>query len=246
MKNMQNGFLKFLKTFILVFTTSFCLAQTSTFRLKTADSLFQAKQYTQSFDHYEAVLQNKEYTESMLLKMAFIQEGLGNIGNALYYLNLYESATHDEAASIKMQELADKYDLLGYAPSDGERALNWYARFSPYISIFLGALCVLLLSIAFHQSIRKNERPVVPVSLLSLVLIILFVHLNYGGDVSAGVVAHSNTHVMKGPSAGSSVVDVIDGGHRIEVVGRQDVWLKVLWDGSVAYVKENNILPITL
>jgi hypothetical protein len=51
---------------------------------------------------------------------------------------------------------------------------------------------------------------------------------------------------MKGPSAGSSVVDVIDGGHRIEVVGRQDVWLKVLWDGSVAYVKENNILPITL
>lgn len=243
---MQNGFLKFLKTFIILLTTSFCLAQTSTFRLKTADSLFLAKQYTQSFGHYEAVLQNHEYTEAMLLKMAFIQEGLGNIGSALYYLNLYENATHDDTALVKMQELADKYDLQGYSPSDAERALNWYTRFNLYISVFLGALCVLLLSIAFHQRVRKNKRPVVSVSVLAFLLVLLFVHLNFGGDVSAGVIAHSNTHLMQGPSAGSNVVDVIDGGHRIEVVSKQDVWLKVLWDGSVVYVKENNVLPITL
>ncbi len=243
---MQNRFLKFLKTLLFILGSTFCLAQTSTFRLQTADSLFQAKQYTQSFGHYEAILKNKEYTPAMLLKMAFIQEGLGHIGKALYYLNLYEDTTHDPAATAKMQELANTYNLQGYNLNDAERALNWYTRFSPYISAFLLSLCVLLLSVAFYQRFQKERRPVVSVSFLTFVLLLFFAHLNYGGDIEAGVVAHANTHLMLGPSPGSEVVDILNEGHRVEVLGKKDVWLKVLWDGDVVYVRDNNILPISL
>src|SRR4051812_40914450 len=107
MKNMQRGFLKIVAT-SLVLTIFFNLqgfSQTSSHRLRTADSLFQAKRYTQSFEHYQEMLKQNQFTPAMLLKMAFIQEGLLHIGQSMYYLNLYFIATHDESALDKMNEL---------------------------------------------------------------------------------------------------------------------------------------------
>src|SRR5688572_16230256 len=109
MKYMQRGFLKILgPTFLLVFSLQSSFAQVSSHRLKTADSLFATKLYTQSFEHYEEILLQKQYTPAMLLKMAFIQEGLNHIGRALYYLNLYYLATKDKTTLDKIQELANK------------------------------------------------------------------------------------------------------------------------------------------
>ena len=51
---------------------------------------------------------------------------------------------------------------------------------------------------------------------------------------------------MDGPSAGASVVDVVGDGHRVEVLGKNDVWLKIRWDDDVAYVKETAIRPVRL
>ena len=68
----------------------------SGFRLKTADSLFITKKYTQSLDHYEQILKQGQYTPAMLLKMAYVHEGLNEIGSAMYYLNLYHIATNDK------------------------------------------------------------------------------------------------------------------------------------------------------
>ena len=48
------------------------------------------------------------------------------------------------------------------------------------------------------------------------------------------------------PSAGASVVAILTAGHRVEVVGKKDVWLKIRWDGETVYIKEGNILPISL
>src|SRR5687768_16146486 len=113
MKNMQRGYLKIVACIILITTFQTAFSQTSSFRLKTADSLFQAKRYTQSFEHYETILKQNQYTPSMLLKMAFIQEGLLHTGRAMYYLNLYYLSTNDKTALEKMNELATKYNLEG-------------------------------------------------------------------------------------------------------------------------------------
>ena len=43
----------------------------------------------------------------MLLKMAYIQEGLNHVGQALYYLNLYYLASKDKSVLGKMEELAN-------------------------------------------------------------------------------------------------------------------------------------------
>src|SRR5690348_1763124 len=103
MKNLQTWFLKFVITSSFFFFCLVTVAQAQ--KIKQADSLFQAKQYTQSLALYQSVFNEKKYSPAMLLKMAYIQEGLGKIGQTLYYLRLYYLASDDEQALHKMEEL---------------------------------------------------------------------------------------------------------------------------------------------
>ena len=219
-------------------------AQMSSYRLRTADSLFQANQFTQSLQHYEAILANNEFTPAMLLKMAYIHEGLDHPGKTLYYLSLYHRATGDDGALRKMEELATKYNLGGYTVTDADRLLAWYLESREYISIGLAAVCVLLLAVAFRTRFRKHKRPIGAFAALTFFVALMFVHLNFGDKLDLGIIADANTFIMSGPSPGSNVIERIGEGHRIEVLGKKDVWLKVKWNGEVAYVKEGRVLTV--
>lgn len=246
MNYMQRGFLKILGPILLLislFQNSF--SQVSSYRLKTADSLFAAKLYTQSYEHYEQILLQKQYTPAMLLKMAFIQEGLNHIGRALYYLNLYYLATKDKTTLDKIQELANKYNLEGYDISETNRLMSFYHDNHQYVSLGVIALMILLLSAGIYGK-KRGTRPVASFVLLIIFGAAFFIHLYYGEGITPGIVANPSTYIMSGPSAGASVVEIIGDGHRIEVTGRKDVWLKVRWDGGIAYVKENALLPLKL
>ncbi len=223
----------------------FGLAQVSAFRLKQADSLFQTKRYVQSLEHYQTILEQKQYTPAMLLKMAFIQEGLGHIGPALYCLNLYYDITHDQSVSNKMEELALKYNLTGYEYSDRHKIFSWYQQYSTYLSFVLSAVSIFLVSGIFF--LTRNKRGVaLPAAFLITVLTGFLVHVNMGQTFSSGIVSHSRTYLMAGPSAGADVIAVIDEGHRFDVIGKKDVWLKIKWNGETAFVKENNLLTFHL
>ena len=78
-----------------------------------ADSLFATRQFTQAGDLYQSVFQKHHYSPAMLLRMAFIHEGLGRLGESLFYLNLYHLASSDPQALKKMEELAEKNRLQG-------------------------------------------------------------------------------------------------------------------------------------
>lgn len=230
--------------FSMLTWASVSIAQTSTFRLQTADSLFEKRQFTQSFDHYEAILNNKEYTPAMFLKMAYIQEGLGHIGRALYYLTRYHQESGDRTALIKMNELAQKYQLEGYTTTDADLFFSWYHAAYDYIGYTLAAICIFLLALGVRQKFRKHSKPVVAAILLIITTSLLSVHIYYGENFTTGIIADANTFVMKGPSPGSDVVERVGEGHRLEVIGQEDVWIKVRWRGEVAYIKQNGILKV--
>jgi uncharacterized protein YgiM (DUF1202 family) len=229
----------------LLFFAGSAAAQTSSFRLQTADSLFKTKRYTQSMEHYRAIFATNQYTPAMLLKMAYIEEGLGQAGQALFYLDLYFDATNDQAVLNKMEELAGKYNLEGYKQTDAVQALSFYQDFRWPIGLSLMALAVLLLSIAFVLR-HKKRNPVVAFILLFLVLSSLGVHSFLSNKSENGIVAHDNTVLMDGPSPGAGVVSVVGGGHRVEILGRKDVWVKIQWQGATAYIRDTNLLTLTL
>jgi hypothetical protein len=241
MKNMQRQVLK-----ILLIIPGLCgflgaSGQVSSFRLGQADSLYEKKQYTQSLEHYQAILQTGEYTPSMLLKMAYIEEGLGRVGQALYYLDRYYLASNDKLVLDKMEELSTKYNLKGYENSDATLALSVYHDYREYISIALAAVAVLLLSVLFYWRKRK-KRSVAVGSALFIIIALFAVHINVGEKIATGIIGEPNTYLLDGPSPGASVISVVNEGHRVEVVGKVDVWYKVKWQENTAYVRDHDLL----
>lgn len=247
MKIMQWGLVK---NVVIIFTAIALAAgpvysQVSAHRLQQADSLFNAKQYTQSLAHYEQIFKKNEFSPAMLLKMAYVEEGLNHIGEALYYLNLYFDATNDEMVLEKMNQLSEKYDLEGYELDETEQALTFYRRYTDHISFLLMALMILLLSIAVY--IKRRKHSPVPVLITMFVIAALFgVHVNSSTSDLKGIVTGDQTYVMAGPAGAAPVVAVVKGGHRFTILGRQDVWVKIRWKGKTAFIKENFLLPVSV
>jgi uncharacterized protein YgiM (DUF1202 family) len=74
---------------------------------------------------------------------------------------------------------------------------------------------------------------------------LLTAHLNFPFAVTA-IVGQPDTYMMSGPSSGASLEGKIGPGHRVVVLGKKDVWTKVLWNGKEVYIKESNLLPVIL
>jgi tetratricopeptide (TPR) repeat protein len=112
------------------------LGQTAEALLHQADTLFRARRYTESLRTYEQILQGSgQATPAMLLRMAFIEEGLGRYTEALYYLNLYYRRQPRQAVAVKMEDMAARYNLAGYQFSDLDFFFIWYDRYYDYLMV---------------------------------------------------------------------------------------------------------------
>src|SRR5882762_9738528 len=147
MKNLQTWFLKFVIT--VPFFFSFLSGGAQSQKIKLADSLFRSKQYTQSLELYQALFTSGDYSPAMLLKMAYIQEGLGKIGQTLYFLTLYHLATDDDQALRKTEELAAKFRLSGYDSNDAGRLWQWINKKIMIIQLGLAAMLLLTTCVLF-------------------------------------------------------------------------------------------------
>jgi hypothetical protein len=244
---MQRQYLKFVGCFLIlsiIFNIQ-VFSQTSSYRLRTADSLFSAKKYTQSLEHYEEMLKQDQYTPAMLLKMAYIEEGLLNIGQSMYYLNLYFLATNDQSTLVKMDELAKKYNLEGYEPTV-EQFFSFYHENFNSITMAIAALIVLALAGMFYTRFSVKRRPIDTFILLIFLMLGFGAHVIFGPKTELGIVTSRSAYIMSGPSAAAQVVEIVGDGHRVEVLGHKDVWLKINWEGEVAYIKQNMVLPVQL
>jgi hypothetical protein len=236
---------KVLKILLIMFFPLFCLAQINRQKIARADSLFRTKQFTQSFTIYQALLAQNQYSPAMLLKMAFIQEGLGHQGLCLYYLNLYQQVSDDHQAATKMEDLANKHRLEGYQSSDGSRVMHFFQKNNLRIVALLSVIIFFFFALLFYQK-RKGDGVVATVLLIAFFSVSLFAVANWGGKPSQVIISSGTTYLMSGPSAGASVISILDEGHRLTVQSEKDVWLKVKWKEKDAYVKKNNVLSIRL
>jgi len=220
-------------------------AQDNAKDLGLADSLFAERKYTQSFEIYNRLLKSENLTSpAMLLKMAYIKEGLGDYSNALYFLNLYYLQTHNKRALRKMEDLAKKYNLEGYKYTDMEFFMNIFYRYYSAIVYGLSGLVLLLIGYMVYKKLRLKINPGFSLFYLFIAVAILFYVVNFGKQYQKGIIISPDTFLMDGPSSGAKLIAIADMGHRVHVLGKEDVWIKVEWEGSAAYIKENNILQI--
>jgi hypothetical protein len=209
--------------------------------LLKADSLFNQQAYTEALPLYQQLLEKNRASPAMLLRMAYIQEGLGHIPESLYLLNLYYRETSDEDAAARIRELAGRYELSGYDIIEEEYLRSIIRRYQLPIVGTLLIFSLILTGLILYRRIKQQHRSVITTLFLMVLLGGLFYFVNVRPSYSKGILMQNNTYLMRGPSAGAGVLTQLKAGHQLEVLGREDVWVKVIWNNEIAYVKADFI-----
>jgi len=214
--------------------------------LNIADSLFNSQRFTQSFELYDSIYHLQKATPAMLLKMAYIKEGLGDYTLAQYYLNEYYLATNNDLALTKMEKLAKEKELTGYETNDLNFIRSLYYKHFQWLTLGVFAIALILFAFFIIQLKKFKKIPLVTSFFLLVISASLFILINFGKSYNEALIIKNNTFVMAGPSAGADVKDVITKGNKVEISGQSDVWLQIEWQGETGYVKSNNLRRLSV
>jgi hypothetical protein len=238
MPSPKSIFLTKLSIFFLLFLQSIhCQANVP--QLLVADSLFSQRSYKEALEIYQQNYQLGIYSPAMLLKMAFITEGIGDKENATLYLSKYYDLSPNPQTITKIKSLTGQTELIGYEVSDGMRFVLFLVEFK---EIIVGALTLtLVISLIFLWS-KGNKLTEARFYWPSVLLIsLIFIANNFLNAQKAALVTNSPTFIVSQPSAGGELVDLVEPGHRVKIRSSKDIWYEVEWKEKVAYIRKDNV-----
>lgn len=207
--------------------------------LVEADSLFVSQKYTQAIEKYQDVYNEGIASSSMLLKMAFIQDGLGNHAEALYYLDKYYRMSADRNVVSKIEELSGDNDLQGYRYNDTNYFFNLINKYRLHLVILFVAFAILLLVYIWKKT-KEDEKPIAA-TIIQFIVICVILGLNNLKSSERAIITSDSTLLRSGPSAGAEPVEVINKGHKVKVLKQDEVWTKIIWDGEEVYVRNGKL-----
>lgn len=216
-------------------------AQELSVKLEVADSLFDNRRFTQSYELYKDIYRSGKATPAMLLKMAYSEEAQDNLGNAMVYLHDYYRFTSDDQVVAKMQELAQVNAFVGYEVSEYQKFQKIIEDNRYLIYTILVILAATILLMIFRKYQKHQERSLSLVFSLIMVLGLAVYTLNFTSEKHKGIIMQNNAFIMTGPSAASELIEVVQQGHKVEILDQQDIWIKIHWRGNPAYIRESNI-----
>jgi hypothetical protein len=243
MSKKQNKTFNFILIFLIFSVSAFAAPVDED--IQAADSLFQLRKYTESFEIYNEIYeQGNVASAQMLMKMAFIKEGLGDYSRALYFLNKYYQQTSDKRARQKMKELADENELLGYSSTDTD---FFKGQVTQYYLIFIYSVFVIIIfltSIIAYRKFKTKSNTTPYVVAVIVVMLSFFWVLNFVLQRDRGIIVENHAYLMSGPSAASDLLDVVKKGHRLDILDQEGIWVEVDWDGQSAYIRASKIMPL--
>ncbi|WP_022826129.1 SH3 domain-containing protein [Hymenobacter norwichensis] len=239
-----NILLKKLFLFFLIWFGFFqpTTAQKVSTELVRADSAFDAGAYQLAYRYYRGLIRQEDVASPrVLLRMAYVQEGLGHYPAALYYLNMALARQPRLATWRKMADLARTQRLTGY-PETWQQDLQLTFRRYYYLglqALLIGAVVGGTLLIIRRQHITRGWWVT-----YSVYLLLTGVYLNLLGTERAALVMQPRAALMAGPSAGAAWLTTTTAGDRLVVLGQQDTWYQVQWQGQEAYIRTQDLLLV--
>ena len=220
--------------FFLIFVTTNILANEK-YLLNEGDSLFKLRKYVNAKKIYENLYYEKNYfSDAMLLKLSFIEEGIGNYEKALIYLSKHYYQTHNKETSTKIKSIAKKNELIGFEQNDLSLILNAYNKNIYLIHSILVVILVLYLIIGEKKDISYHIR-----FMIISVLVLAIMNLNL--TKKQGIVDQDNTYIMNGPSSGSDVYSIIKKGNKLKISKEYSIWYEVIFENKKKYIRKKNI-----
>ena len=220
--------------FFLIFVTTNILANEK-YLLNEGDSLFKLRKYVDAKKIYENLYYEKNYfSDAMLLKLSFIEEGIGNYEKALIYLSKHYYQTHNKETSTKIKSIAKKNELIGFEQNDLSLILNAYNKNIYLIHSILVVILVLYLIIWEKKDTSYHIR-----FMIISVLVLAIMNLNL--TKKQGIVDQDNTYIMNGPSSGSDVYSIIKKGNKLKISKEYSTWYEVIFENKKKYIRKKNI-----
>ncbi|WP_245539639.1 SH3 domain-containing protein [Pontibacter roseus] len=220
-------------------------SQTDTKSLSRADSLFDSQEYVEAFTLYDSLLQHQQvYTPQMLLKMAYIKEGLRDYTGAMYYLHLFYKKQPSRSVLKKMEELGQAHRLSGYEYNDLQFFKTQFSKYYMRILELLLLAAVVTVTVMF-VSWRKGHRfsNTFKVGFVLYLFFILY-YINFLDLGDEGIIRNDQVAIMSAPSAGATWLATATQGHKVPITGQQDIWYEIKWKGQTAYVRKHNLLEL--
>ena len=220
--------------FFLIFVTTNILANEK-YLLNEGDSLFKLRKYFDAKKIYENLYYEKNYfSDAMLLKLSFIEEGIGNYEKALIYLSKHYYQTHNKETSTKIKSIAKKNELIGFEQNDLSLILNAYNKNIYLIHSILVIILVLYLIIGGKKDINYHIR-------FMIISVLVLAIMNFNLTKKQGIVDQDNTYIMNGPSSGSDVYSIIKKGNKLKISKEYSIWYEVIFENKKKYIRKKNI-----
>lgn len=216
-------------------------AQVENVGLNAADRAFEQKKYSEAIELYENILTTKkQYSESMLLKMAFIKEKANDIPAALYYLHTYYNRNTDEKVLQKIIDIAENNKYKGHKPSDIQYL---FFIFHQYTLIIISLILLLTVGSGTFLFMRhqKGLDILFPTILLAFVALFFLYLYDFGMPAASAIIKTNKAIAMDSPSAGASQVNMIEKGTCVQILAKEDIWFKILYEDKTMYLRENNM-----
>ena len=220
--------------FFLIFVTTNILANEK-YLLNEGDSLFKLRKYFDAKKIYENLYYEKNYfSDAMLLKLSFIEEGIGNYEKALIYLSKHYYQTNNKETSTKIKSIAKKNELIGFEQNDLSLILNAYNKNIYLIHSILVVILVLYLIIGEKKDTSYHIR-------FMIISVLVLAIMNFNLTKKQGIVDQDNTYIMNGPSSGSDVYSIIKKGNKLKISKEYSIWYEVIFENKKKYIRKKNI-----
>lgn len=233
-------------TLFFCFLTRFAAGQpTLSDSLRRADSLFATGDQATAALLYETILTHGHpATDPMLLKLASACERQNNVPRLLYYLQVYFDRHPDDAVLRKMNDIARANNLNGYETDDLNYFYLFYRKYGVYFLLFLFIPAGYVFSVLLLKTLRRQPVPQRQKWVLLLYLLMLSIFINLPESVQSGITSHDRVLLRTDPSAAAPVAEVIGRGHKVNILGGRDIYLRVLWHNELYYIRRDNVWVI--
>lgn len=231
--------MRIFKIIVILVTSSF-FCENSYSSTQKADSLFNLKKYSESKILYDSIFyKENKYSNSMLLKMATIEESLDNYEKSIYYLELFQKNNNENKVLDKINDIVDDKNLNGFENSDKKIFINIYKKYRSNILALLLTLISIIFIVNLVRYFRKNViNFILPFFYISSVLSLLIINIKPPSDA---IVFKDYTFIMKEPSSGSDLYSILNKGDKLIVSKDLEVWYEIILDGKKRYVRKKNV-----
>ncbi len=210
--------------------------------IKRADSLYKTGNFASAEVFFEQSLSvSKNPSNVLYLKLASIKEKKGDFLKSIYFLNKAYELDPSEKILAKLNEVATIHELKGYELSDFNFLILFYKQYSGFLVALLMLLGFYIFIILFIKKYKNNFIPFVQKLFLIVYLLGIVLLLNLPDKYHQGIINKDGVFLRSEPSSAAPIIEKIDKGNRLNVLGGNDIWKRVFWDDKFMYLKETDI-----